>query len=105
MEISLEAEPGEYDAMLYAGEVLGVYSLLHPEFGVVVPQPPFPGAPAVYKLPLGEPEWLAIANGWLTLKRVDGTIDRLFEYWILGRQQSSDQPRWSIARDVLHWMD
>ena len=105
VEAFLEAEPGEYDAMLYVGEVVGVYSLLHPEFGVVVPQPPFPGAPAVYKLPLGEPEWLAIANGWLTLKRVDGTIDRLFEYWILGRQQSSDQPRWSIARDVLHWMD
>jgi hypothetical protein len=27
----------------------------------------------------------------------------VYDHWILGR--SARQPRWSIARNVLHWMD
>ena len=39
------------------------------------------------------------------LKRRDNTIDGLYDYWILGRDAENQEPRWSIIRDVLHWVD
>lgn len=105
VEAFLRAEEGEYDAMVFAGEVLGSHSLLNPEFGVVVPTPPFGSVPAAYVLPVGEPEWQETINGWLTLKRVDGTIQELFDYWVLGRQAERPEPRWSVIRDELHWIE
>ena len=44
-------------------------------------------------------------NTWLDLKRKDHTINALFEHWILGKHASKKGPRWSVIRDVLHWVD
>lgn len=101
----LEAEAGEFDALFFAGEVLGAYSLVNPQFGVVVPKPSFATVPAAYLLPLGEPEWHDTVNSWIALKRSDGTVQALVDYWILGRDVAAKEPRWSVARDVLHWTD
>ncbi len=89
--------------MIFAGEALAVHSLLNPQFAVVVPKPPFPSVPAAYIVPLGEPEWRDVVNGWVTLKRADGTIQELFDYWILGKNAEPHEPRWSVIRNVLHW--
>jgi ABC-type amino acid transport substrate-binding protein len=105
VETFLSAERGEYDAMLYAGEALAAYSLLNPEFGVVVPKPSFPSVPAAYVLPLQEPEWLETIDGWIQLKRTDGTIDALFDYWVRGEDAVKHEERWSVLRDVLEWTD
>ena len=43
--------------------------------------------------------WLSIVNTWIELKRKDGTIDELFAHWILGQDNASKAPRWSIARE------
>jgi hypothetical protein len=42
---------------------------------------------------------------WINLKRNDGTIDKLFDYWIMGKNAGPTGPRWSIIRDVLHWVE
>lgn len=34
-----------------------------------------------------------------------GTVDTLYRYWMLGRVKETQPSRWSIARDVLGWMD
>jgi hypothetical protein len=44
-------------------------------------------------------------NTWLELKQADNTIDELFEHWILGKAAERKEPRWSVVRDVLGWMD
>jgi ABC-type amino acid transport substrate-binding protein len=44
-------------------------------------------------------------NTWIELKRRDGTIDALYSHWILGKQTGKRQPRWSVMRHVLHWVD
>jgi len=33
------------------------------------------------------------------------TLDRLYEHWILARSPEDSPPRWSVIRDVLHWVD
>jgi hypothetical protein len=43
-------------------------------------------------------------NRWILLKQRDQTIQRLFDYWILGQEPPSDRkPRWSVLHDVLGW--
>jgi ABC-type amino acid transport substrate-binding protein len=40
----------------------------------------------------------------LELKKKDGTINQLYDYWILGKNAERTKPRWSVARNVLHWI-
>ena len=49
--------------------------------------------------------WATFVNTWIDLKRRDGTIDALNTHWILGKSATRHAPRWSIVRDVLHWID
>ena len=44
-------------------------------------------------------------NTWIRLKRDDGTIRKLYRHWILGHTPKQQSQRWSIIRDVLHWVD
>ncbi len=44
-------------------------------------------------------------NDWIVLKKGDGTIRRAYDHWILGRTAEQQGPRWSIIRDVLHWVE
>ena len=39
------------------------------------------------------------------LKRKDGTVDELYDYWMLGGASRPREPRWSIIRNVLGWVD
>ena len=43
-------------------------------------------------------------NLWIELKKKDKTITRLYDYWILGKHAVPEPPRWSVLRNVLHWM-
>lgn len=39
------------------------------------------------------------------LKQKDGTVNRLYEYWMLGGAAKPRGHRWSIIRNVLGWID
>ena len=57
--------------------------------------------------PLSRPAALGLpclrSNG--SLVRKDRTIAQLYDYWILGQSAVEREPRWSIMRNVLHWVD
>jgi hypothetical protein len=57
--------------------------------------------------PIGrrDPDFARFVNTWIGLKRKDGTLDATYRHWILGQDAAPDRPRWSIVRDVLHWME
>jgi Na+/H+-dicarboxylate symporter len=101
----LEDDEGRFDAMVYVAEIGSAWSLLHPEFASVVPDPPIQDVPLAYPLPLGEPEWKNMVDNWIALKQRDGTIVQLYDHWILGRDAEERGPRWSVVRDVLGWVD
>ena len=72
---------------------------------VDVPEPGLVKLPLAYPI-AGHDEALAsFINVWIDLKRKDGTIEALYNHWVLGRTAGPRQPRWSIIRDVLHWVD
>ena len=39
------------------------------------------------------------------LKHEDGNVDELYQHWILGGGAQPRQPRWSLIRDVLGWVN
>ena len=60
--------------------------------------------PLAFALPRDELQFTALVNTWIDLMRTNGTMQELCEYWILGRSAASRPPRWSIIREVLHWV-
>lgn len=92
------------DALLLSAEEGAAYSYRYPHFGVVTSDRSA-RLPAAYALPKGDLETVQFISNWIDLKRKDGTIDRLYEYWMLGGAARPSEPRWSVLRDVLHWID
>ena len=100
-----EHRNAELDAMLLTAERGAAWTLMHPEFTVAIPQPTVLAAPVAIGMARDAEPLANFVNAWLSLKREDGTIDELLEYWILGGGAKPQQPRWSIIRDVLGWME
>jgi Na+/H+-dicarboxylate symporter/ABC-type amino acid transport substrate-binding protein len=92
------------DAAVATAERGSAYTVLHPEYSVAVPRPrPFK-VPLAYVIAGRDTPMASMVSTWIDLKRKDGTIDELFAHWVLGRDSGSKTPRWSIVRDVLHWV-
>ena len=102
---ALTDEGVDVDALVFVAEVGSAYSLLHPDWAVVVPDPPLQQIPVAFALPTGDTAWANYVNSWIELKKRDGTIEQLYAHWVLGRGAEPKRPRWSIARDVLGWLD
>jgi Na+/H+-dicarboxylate symporter/ABC-type amino acid transport substrate-binding protein len=91
------------DALLLTAERGSAYTLLHPEYSVVVPKPRPVKIPLGYVVAGRDQPLAAVVDTWIDLKRRDGTIDELFAHWILGRNATPAARRWSILDDVLRW--
>jgi len=95
----------EVDAILYLAEAGSAWTLIYPAYTVAVPLPHPIKLPMVYPMPKSHRNFADYVNAWLKLKNRDGTVDTIFEHWILGRGAQKKTPRWSIIRNVLHWVD
>ena len=95
---------GSADAVLVTAERGSAFTLMHPAYSVAVPKPRPVKVPLAYAIPGRDAAMQSVVDNWIELKRDDGTIDRLFEHWIMGRTPGARPPRWSVIRDVLHWV-
>jgi Na+/H+-dicarboxylate symporter len=105
MEQIFTAPRVEADAFMTSAERGSIWTLLHPDYSVVVPRPGVVTAPLAYPIASRDEQLADFINTWIELKRKDGTIVALYDYWILGRIGGLAAPRWSVARDVLHWVN
>ena len=92
-------------AIALPAERASAWTLLYPQFSVVVPEPGLVKVPLAFPIGRHDQAFASFINTWIDLKRKDGTIEALYGYWVLGRDTSPRQPRWSILRNVLHWVD
>ena len=99
-----EGRGEELDAFVSFAETGSAWSLLYPAYTVAIPQPDVLKIPVAYLLPRGDWEMVGFINTWSELKKRDRTIDALYDYWILGKNAVPQQPRWSVLRNVLHWV-
>ena len=93
------------DALVQGAEGGSAWTLIYPQYTVAVPFPKPVHVPAAYAMPRGEHDMVKFVNTWLELKKKDKTLERLFDHWILGRGAEKKEPRWSVIRNVLHWID
>ena len=84
---------------------LGHWTLLYPEFSLVVPKPAafFLVGYAAAK---GNDDLSRAVNAWLLSLKAYGGVDKLYRHWMLGEGMVANKPpRWSITRNVLGWVD
>ncbi|MGE5217912.1 MAG: cation:dicarboxylate symporter family transporter [Chloroflexota bacterium] len=96
---------GTFDAVVLPAERGSVLTLLYPKYTVVVPEPGVVKIPLAYPVAGRDHDFASFLNTWIELKRRDGTIDALYGHWVLGKQANKREPRWSIMRNVLHWVN
>ncbi len=94
----------DVDALLTSAEAGSAWTLLYPRFQVVNPLPRQVAIPLVYPFQ-GDATMDEFIDHWVELKKLDGTIDEAYDYWILGQGSEQKEPRWSIIRNVLGWVD
>jgi Na+/H+-dicarboxylate symporter len=92
-------------AIALPAERASAWTLIYPRYTVVVPEPGRIRMPLAYPLAKRDQGFGSFVNTWIALKQKDGTIDALYDYWVLGRNAGPTAPRWSIIRNVLHWTD
>lgn len=95
------------DALLTTDKIGKAWALLCPEFGVAVPKPHLFVYDVAYPIPItkGDYIFLEYLNHWLTLHQTAGEMAEQFDYWILGKTPYRKKPRWSVIRNVLHWVN
>jgi ABC-type amino acid transport substrate-binding protein len=92
------------DGMIWSAESGSAWTLLYPEFSVV-PIKPLYRVPVGYAVSQRNTELAAFVSQWLTFVKAGPADERLYDHWILGKNSEQQETRWSVIRDVLHWVD
>ena len=102
---TFKAGTSRADAIALPAERGSAWTLLYPAYSVVVPEPGVIKIPLAYPIARHDEAFAAFLNTWIDLKRKDGTFDAAYQYWILGKSATDKTPRWSVIRNVLHWVE
>ncbi len=97
----------EYTALLWEEQQAIAWSLCHRDYRIVFPLPPIGKDTLSYAIRNGSPRFINYLNQWLELKKTQGYTDKQRELWIKGKTEiaAPHERRWSIIRNVLHWID
>jgi Na+/H+-dicarboxylate symporter len=99
----LKGKMDDVDAFVHLAEAASAWTLIYPEYSVVVPKELRVKTPIGFVLPEGQQQFKSKLNEWLDLQSRSNTIDQIYQHWILGKSRQKKKPRWSIKRDVLGW--
>jgi len=95
------------DALLTTAEVGTSLTLLHPFYDVAILQPS-----DTYKIMCAyavskncDDTSLMLLDYWLELEDKYGSLDKKYDYWVQEKNTGNTTQRWSIMRDVLHWIE
>ncbi len=98
-------DTGFYDAVLVAAEHGSALSILNPSYSVVVPRLGSISVPPGYPVAKGQRDFAEFISGWIGIKQKEHTFQRFYDYWILGQASENVEPRWSVIRNVLGWVE
>jgi ABC-type amino acid transport substrate-binding protein len=100
----LESETPEVDAIADLSEEGAAWTLLYPRFNLVVPKRTVFTAQGL-GVAQGNQSLAQMLDAWIIEEKARGTVDTLYRYWLLGEATASVKPpRWSVIRNVLHWV-
>jgi ABC-type amino acid transport substrate-binding protein len=84
------------DALLISAEEGFAWCISYPAFSVVIPRPEILKEDLAYVISQGDLTFSRYLNAWLNLKKTDGVLDRLYSYWILGKNIKNRKKRWCL---------
>ncbi|MBW1902748.1 MAG: amino acid ABC transporter substrate-binding protein [Deltaproteobacteria bacterium] len=93
------------DALILSAEAGSAWSLIYPQYSVVVPQPLGVKLPTAFAMPRGDITLVKYVNTWIQDAKKSKRMQAIYNYWILGKKAVKKQPRWSVIRNVLHWVE
>jgi len=100
-----EGRRPELDAFLMPAEHASAWSLIYPQYSVVVPQPDPVGIATAFGVAPQSEELANLLNEWVTYATNVGLTRQAHAYWVTGKGAIRHEPRWSIMRNVLGWGD
>lgn len=103
----LESGGMEADGMLWTAEAGAAWTLLYPEFSVVLIRPLFQ-APSVTRWPVKTRRLcsLSVRGSSSPVLEATNNASTITGFWgILGKTTKESGPRWSVLRDILGWME
>jgi len=100
----LEGELPQIDALFMSAEAASAWTLVFPNYSAVI-RKPGRSIPIVFGLPQSDATFRSFVDTWIQSSKALGVMDTAYDRWILGLETVERRPRWSIIRDVLHWVD
>ncbi|MBY5990969.1 cation:dicarboxylate symporter family transporter [Ferrimonas balearica] len=100
-----EDDQETWDGLLISLEAGKTWTMLYPEYTTLYNRKEVKSFPVAYVVAKDNVELHLFLNSWLELQRASGYVDRLYNYWILGKNAKPKQPRWSVIKDVLGWVE
>ncbi len=96
-----------YIALLWEEQEAIAWTLHHRGQRIVFPQPALGFDTIGYALRDDSPRFINYLNQWLELKKTQGFTEKQYDLWIKGKTEiaASNEPRWSVIRNVLHWVN
>jgi len=98
-----EQQGESMDGLIVEAEIGTAWSLLHPEYTVVIPESTRLNMPMGFAVAKGQHDFAAFLGRWLKAKEASGEISIFYDYWVLGQGAEKREVRWSVMKDVLGW--
>jgi ABC-type amino acid transport substrate-binding protein len=93
----------DLDGLLISAESGSAFTLMYPDFEVVVPSGAHVAVPLFYAVGQRDEAMADYLDHWLDLRKLDGTLEGMYDHWILGKDPADPPPRWSLIRH-LGWV-
>ncbi len=84
------------DALLISAEEGFAWCVLYPAFSVVIPRPEILKEDLAYVISQDNASFCQYLNAWLGVKKTDGVLERLYSYWIMGKNINKKENRWCV---------
>jgi len=93
-----------FDGLLISLEAGMAWTVLHPDYKAVFFKTNINKFPVAFAVAHNNLELQTFLNSWLNVQKSAGTVQTLYDKWILGKGAEKHSPRWSVIKDVLHWV-
>ena len=89
------------DGLITSAERASAWTVLHSDYKVVNPLPYHLANSLVF--PIANDEvWRQYIDRWIDYRKNDGTFDRIYQQWILGKEFRQKEETWSVYKNVLN---
>lgn len=77
------------DAMLLGAATASAWTLINPDYTVIVPKPARPELSMAFAINTNDNAFEIFMRNWIFMKQKNNTIEQLFHYWIAGKKPQS----------------